>query len=214
MKKRLWILVLLLWVAGCAQKSGEGTVYPRPKSIAVLPFEAACPGGETGYFSCPVRELIAGEIAPQAPQVMDELLRAILSGRPGFRLVSRGEFEGLWERALAEVHNPTPAEIVKALGQELGTEAILYGKIFRFRERKGRGYAVESPASVAFALVLFETRSGRILWKGWFDETQAPLNQNLLKIRLYGGVRWLTAKELARKGLEKILKDFPFPEGT
>ncbi len=214
MKKRVWILILVLGLAACAQRSGKETFYPRPKTIAVLPFEAACPGGESGYFACPVRELVAGEIAPGASRVMDELLRERLFGRPGFRLVSRKEFGDLWERALAGVHNPTPAEIVKALGRELGTEALLYGKVFRFRERRGRGYAVESPASVAFALVLFETRSGRVLWKGWFDETQVPLSQNLFKIRLYGGVRWLTARELARKGLEKILKDFPFPEGT
>jgi len=212
MKKALWILVAVTMLAGCTWRPVASGPRVSVHTVAVLPFEAACPDGERGYFSCPVRGLVAGEIAPGATRILDDLLRESLSGHPGFRFVSRREFESLWEEVLAEVHDPRPTDIVRLLGQALGTEAILYGKVFRFRKRKGRGYAVERPASVAFALVLFETKRGRILWKGWFDETQQPLNRNLFKIRLYGGVRWLTAEELARRGLQKILQDFPFPE--
>ncbi|OAQ21522.1 hypothetical protein [Thermosulfurimonas dismutans] len=214
MRKKFWLLTFLVWLPlACTHAPRNSEVYPRPKTIAVLPFEAACPGGETGYFTCPVQSIIKGEIVPGASEWMDTLLREKLAGKPGFRFVSRDEFEALWGEVLAEAVAPSRTEIVKALGQALGTEAILYGKVFRFREREGRGYAVKEPASVAFALVLFRSSDGRILWKGWFDETQKPLSENLFKIRLYGGVRWLTAQQLAEKGLERVLSDFPYPEG-
>jgi len=144
---------------------------------------------------------------------MDALLREKLAGKPAFRFVSRDELEILLEKVLAETAAPSRTEILKALGRALGTEAILYGKVFRFRERKGRSYAVREPASVAFALVLFKSKDGRILWKGWFDETQRPLSENLFKIRLYGGVKWLTARQLAERGLERVRSDFPYPGG-
>ncbi|MBX6422348.1 hypothetical protein [Thermosulfurimonas sp. F29] len=211
MKKKLWFFAVLILI-GCTRGPLESTPSVSVHTIAVLPFEAACPGGKGEYFSCPIQGLVAGEIIPEAPRIMDDLLQEALSGHPGFRFVSRREFEGIWEEVLAEAHEPRPADIVRMLGKVLGTEALLYGKVFRFRERKGRGYAVKRPASVAFALVLFDTKNGHILWKGWFDETQQPLSRNLFKIRLYGGVRWLTAEELARRGLERTLQDFPFPK--
>ena len=211
-RKTLWCLVCLILVA-CTRPPERPSLYAPPRSIAVLPFEVTCPGEGWGYFPCPVREIPTGEVAPGAAETMDRLLRELLASHPGFRFINRGDFEVLWSRALANLAQPSPAQIIKALGREIGTQALLYGRIFRFRERRGKGYAVERPASVAFALVLFDARSGRVLWKGWFDETQQPLSRNLFKIKLYGGVRWLTAEELARRGLQKVLKDFPFPQG-
>ena len=214
MQRKLWLWAFLVWLPlACSPSPRSPEMYPRPKTVAVLPFEAACPGGETGYFACPVRSIIKGEIAPGAAEFMDALLRERLAGKPAFRFVSRDELETLLEKVLVETVSPSRNEILKALGRALGTEAILYGKVFRFRERKGRSYAVREPASVAFALVLFRSKDGRILWKGWFDETQRPLSENLFKIKLYGGVKWLTARQLAEKGLERVLSDFPYPGG-
>ncbi|RUM87373.1 MAG: hypothetical protein DSZ24_06240 [Thermodesulfatator sp.] len=209
-KSVMWLIALFL--VACAREASSPLVR-APRSVAVLPFEASC-AREGGLFPCPVKEIFRGEIAPQAPETLDALLKQALSGKPGFRFVSREEYEALREEFLAGTSQPGLVEWARFLGRRLGVEALLYAKVFRYQERRGRGYAVERPASVALALVLFEARSGRILWKGWFDETQQPLSQNLFKIRLYGGVRWLTARELAERGLHKVLQDFPYPTGS
>ncbi len=213
MKWVWWMIWGLFWLAACSPRPSEPGVSIRVRSVAVLPFEAACPGGESGFFACPTKEVLKGPIAPGAPEIMDTLLRERLAGRAGFRFVSRERWEALWEEILAQNPNPTPGEVVRRWAKLLGVEALLYGKVFRFREREGKGYAVKTPASVAFVLVLFDGRTGRIIWKGYFDETQKPLSENVLNLRLYGGVRWLTARELAARGLKKVLKDFPYPEG-
>ncbi len=211
MLRYLALFLSLLFLVSCGPKYGQRPSRPPLKSIAVLPFEAACPGGERGYFVCPVKGPLKGVIQPEARKTMDQLLREELAGKPGFRFVPVEEFETLWAEALAQAQNPTTSEIVKALGQELRVEGLLYGKIFRFKERQGGALGVRAPASVAFALVLFRTQDGAIVWKGWFDETQKPLSENIFKFRLYRGFRWLTARELAAKGLEQVLADFPFP---
>ena len=72
----------------------------------------------------------------------------------------------------------------------------------------------DSPASVAFALYLVEVKTGRRIWRGVFDETQRPLTDNLLQARqsLKMGVKWLSARELARFGVEQVVKSFPAEE--
>ncbi|QJA05909.1 hypothetical protein FVE67_03460 [Thermosulfurimonas marina] len=210
--KGLLVFLAIVFLSACARRVSS-PVLKAPRTVAVLPFEAVCEP-EGILFPCPVKEIAGGEIAPEAPEVLDNLLREMLSGRPGFRFVSREEYQALREEFLAQTERPTLVEWARFLGKRLSVEALLYARVFRYQERWGRGYAVERPASVAFALVLFEARSGRILWKAWFDETQQPLSENLFKIRLYGGVRWLTARELAQRGLRQLLKDFPYPSGS
>ena len=49
---------------------------------------------------------------------------------------------------------------------------------------------------------------GRRLWNGRFDETQQSMTANIFRAREYpgGGMRWLTAAELARWGAGKVVE--------
>jgi hypothetical protein len=72
---------------------------------------------------------------------------------------------------------------------------------------------VVSPASVAFDLHLIDVDSGEIIWTGNFDQTQRPLSENILELGSFfkRGASWVTAEELAKGGLEDILRRFPQP---
>lgn len=97
----------------------------------------------------------------------------------------------------------------QALGRAVGADAVLYGTVERFVERKGGEYGAKAPASVAFSLSLVSVQSGKILWQGRFAETQQPLAANLFQFWMFwrGGPRWFSAAELARLGVERLLDD-------
>ena len=97
------------------------------------------------------------------------------------------------------------------VGHELQAEAVLAGKVYRFIDREGTGYSVNSAASVAFEMVLIRVSNGQIVWSGNFDETQQSLFENLFQIKTFvrRGARWITAEELAVEGLDKLFQTFP-----
>lgn len=94
---------------------------------------------------------------------------------------------------------------------ELGADGVLTGVVTRFRERTGQSLAAANPASVGFRVMLLDAPAARRLWSGTFEETQQPLNENVLNARRYpgGGTRWLTAAELARWGADEMSKSMP-----
>lgn len=206
------IIIFLLTLNTCSQPKRTYLPYGTAKninSILVLPFEICSENGKS-FFYCPVREVISGYVEPSAKEVMNNLLKIALlnfSSYYNFVFLSQNEFENIISQILEETQNP--AEIVIEFSKKTNTQAVLYGRIYRFRERQGSSFSVVEPASVAFALVLYDGKTGRILWMEEFDETQKPLSENVLNIKLYGRLKWLTAEELAERGLKKMLETFP-----
>ncbi|MEZ0343270.1 MAG: hypothetical protein ABWJ99_00470 [Caldimicrobium sp.] len=209
-----FLILIFLFLFQCAPAEKPQPLSPRfsekLKNIVVIPFDYHCPTETPLPFYCPVQGIIPGEIEINAKEIMNQLLRkelAQFSGKHNFIFLSQNEFETLLEEGLSVAK--TSSELVRYIAEKTGAEGVLYGKIFRFKERKGASWSVEEPASVAFTLVLYDGESGRILWQGVFDETQKPLSENLLNLSLYGKVKWLTAEELAERGLKKVLRTFP-----
>jgi len=97
------------------------------------------------------------------------------------------------------------------MGRKQNADAVLVGFVYRFRERVGKGFSAESPASVAFDLHLIRVTDGRTVWSANFDETQQSLGQNLFQLGTFltRGGRWVTAEDMATDGLDNILKKFP-----
>jgi hypothetical protein len=100
------------------------------------------------------------------------------------------------------------AAVARDVVKRLDATGLLLGEVSRYRGRVGARRAVSQPASVAFELALYEVPSGRRLWSGWFDETQQALGESPReRVRLPGGgLRWLTAGELARWGAGEMIK--------
>jgi hypothetical protein len=206
------IIILFLSLNSCSKTKTTYLPYETAKninSILVLPFEICSKNGES-FFYCPVRGVISGYVEPSARETLDKLFKKALSNYSSyynFVFLSQNEFENIISQILEETKNP--AEIVKDLCKKTNTQGVLYGRIYRFIERKGSSFSIVEPASVAFALVLYDGETGRILWMEEFDETQKPLSENVLNIKLYGRLKWLSAEELAERGLIKVFKTFP-----
>ncbi|HEC99287.1 MAG TPA: hypothetical protein ENN18_02750 [Proteobacteria bacterium] len=214
-----WVTALWILCSACIGCGGKHTELEKKagsttKTIAVLPFEAEA-AGETGqqYVTCSVcgSAYKAGHIEPRAETVLSDLLFEKLKDNPNIILLTLGQSKGLWADALASLGGVPYTKILQRVGEKSGTDAVLYGRIFRYEEREGRTYSVQRPASVAFDLHLVRTSDGVIIWKGRFDETQAPLMENILRFPSYlkRGGKWLTADELAGEGVDKVMEDFP-----
>lgn len=178
------------------------------KTILVLPIISHQPY-EKEFLYLPFRGIITDNVDPKAIEEVNLLLKEKLTHLPyEFRFLSLSEFNNLIAEVLSS-GEISHSRVVQILTERTGTDALLYGKIYRYKEREGTGFAVKEPASVAFGLVLSEGKTGKILWTELFDETQKPLSENILNLRLYKKIKWLTAKELASNGLDHILKTFP-----
>ncbi len=215
MKLRILFLFLLIFIFFSCSPQSEFQLTPRQaeslRVVLVWPVEIAKEGQGEVIFLSPVRGIITGEVSQLAKETMENLLREGLerfAGKHTFVFLKAAEALLLQEK-IRELGKTSPHEAIRFIGQETEATSILYCKVFRFRERKGRGVGVEAPASVAFALHLYDALTGTLLWYDVFDETQKPLSENLLNLSLYKSVKWLTAKELARNGLEKILNRSP-----
>lgn len=214
-----WIFILGLFY-GCQTQVYVSEPPSEPvkfKKILVLPFnDLTMMSDEATDTRCPVcgRVFIAGEVAAGAANFLTDQSIALLKQDTGYQLVfeqpARGSLVALYSA------NQTPGAIQKALaamGRDNDADAVLVGFVYRFRERVGKAYGVESPASVAFEMHLMRGVDGLTIWSAYYDETQKPLGDNLFQLGsfLSRGGRWLTAEELARWGLEKIFERFPKP---
>jgi len=213
-KKLYFVIIIILFLSlnSCSKTKTTYLPYETAKninSILVLPFEI-CSENSESFFYCPVREVISGYVELSAKETLNRLLKKFLSNYSShynFIFLSENEFENIISQILEETKNP--AEIIKELCKKTNTQGVLYGRIYRFIERKGSSFSIVEPASVAFALVLYDGETGKILWMEEFYETQKPLSENILNIKLYGKLKWLSAEELAERGLIKIFKTFP-----
>ncbi len=213
--KSFLLILLTFFLYSCA-KDQPAYLTPRQleslKVVLVWPADIYCEPPSPIPFYCPVRNIIPGEISPSAKEVMGGLLRTSLekfSDRHHFIFLDEGTAELLLEKVL-EQKVQSPELAVRMIADFAKARSILYLRIYRFKERVGRGIGVSEPASVAFALFLYDGQTGRLLWHDVFDETQKPLSENILNFSLYKSIKWLTAEELAKNGLEKILSRSPF----
>ena len=93
------------------------------------------------------------------------------------------------------------------IGEMVYADAVVVGRVLRYRERVGDEWGAKSPASVAFVLDLYDVRRGDIIWSSRFDETQKSLSENIFALGNIGqrGIRWLSADQLAQDGVKKAV---------
>jgi hypothetical protein len=188
----------LIVAAGCAQKD---ELIPAAKGPMVA---------VSGIAVMPVRSVVDFEDAASAAdekslnegaQVMNGLLKEVLTGRPGVRFVTEQSRTGSHEGAVNKL------EAARRIAAQQGCNAILETTLSRYNERVGGDYGVKQPAAVTFAYKLYEVGEGRVLCHGRFDEQQQSVMENLLALpkAQSRGLIWLTAEELARDGLQERL---------
>lgn len=189
----------LIVAAGCAQKN-EPIASAKEEPVFAV----------TGIAVMPVRPAVDYDdaVSPEeeaslhdGKQVMDGLLKQVLTGKPGVRFVAQQSRAG---KAGGGVSN---LEAARKIAAQQGCNAILETTLSRYSERVGGDYGVKQPAAVTFAYKLYEVGDGRVLCHGRFDEKQQSVMENILVLSKAKsrGLTWLTAEELARDGLQEKL---------
>jgi hypothetical protein len=214
----------LLMSAGCQTGAQTKRVRPvwQPQKVAVLDFRAVPPDPQQGTTACsPLTGAVYACGIPQdkfgqAERTLTESLLDILAQRATFQVVPPSQAQPVFSRLRRENLGMDLAKAVARAGRKLGADGVLIGHVYRWRQRVGGEMAADRPASVAFDLAMVRTDDAQIIWKNSFDETQRSLSENLLNLGQYlkTGLRWVTVQELARVGLQHLMKRFPWQAGA
>jgi hypothetical protein len=225
MRKRLvspWAKIIGLCIVGflisgvgssrvIAQSQPEEPRTPWQK-IVVIPFfkgrRGAADAGDN--VSCPICQLSfqSGSIASGADRTMTSYVQRVLEDRYGEKVIPLDKVMEIYEKIPKNDISDTPRSIAQRVGDALRANFVIVGTLWRYRTRIQNETGQERGASVAFDIYLIEIPGGKTVWKSKFDETQRPLSEDIrgTKVFFKRGVRWLTADELARHGVEEALK--------
>ncbi len=198
-------LILVCLVACCLLAcSWHGNEQPRETppmvrlekiAVVVLPGQDI-PSHESD--SVPTTEEISAGTA-----ALDEILQEHFANQPRIAVYTDVQTEASLMGTQAD-----PARTARGIGDSTSSDGVLIVHIFRFRQRVASRH---EPASVAFDFRLYAAATGRSICSGRFDETQQTLTDNLFQIGTWfkRGNKWLTAEQLAREGVLKMLDDCP-----
>ena len=135
---------------------------------------------------------------------LDGQLKNALKGHDTVRFLSNRQLTSL----LPE-DEMTQVALLRSIYTELKCNAVLVTSLSRFEQRVGGDYGVDSPASVAFSMKLFDTSDGSVIWSATFDETQQSFMSNIMSAHKYG-LKWLTVEELATLGIDEKIAQCPY----
>ncbi|MFC1814388.1 hypothetical protein ACFL0M_00290 [Thermodesulfobacteriota bacterium] len=189
----------------------------RLERLLVLPFQdMSIIYGEHVSVRCPLsgNVLTTGKVEIGAAEILTKHLIDLVKHHKSIELIPSSQAQGVFSSLLSGTEKElSERELYIRTGRSLGADAVLIGYVYRFRERYGTEYSAGLPASVAFDIDLLHVDNGHILWSGHFDETQRSLTENIFQIGKFikRKGRWITAKEMAIFGLEKVLQTFPTP---
>jgi hypothetical protein len=137
------------------------------------------------------------------PEMLAKQLYSAMASLPNWQIVAESEVKQVEQMKPAT----SDAARLRQIGEMVFADAVMVGRVERFRERIGDDWGVKSPASVAFVLDLIDVRRGDVIWSARFDETQKALSENIFGLGDIGqrGVRWLSAEQLAMDGVKKAI---------
>lgn len=214
----LCVAFLVAFAAGCQPReqrpAEESPQVLTVESLVVLgfyPLPSSAQEGQTVRSPLTGSMFIGGSVPQGIHQELTERVYERLSKDSSLYIVSPEEARrALWAIKGAS-YEADEKELLRKLGESLGSDAVLAGHVYRWQERLGTDYAVSRPASVALELALLRVADGSIMWKSRFDKTQASLSENILDLNTFlkGKGRWMTAHELAAVGVSDLLDQFP-----
>ncbi len=200
---------------GATAQSEPATPVLKREKIAVMPFLLGRFGADlSGVLNCPICQIVVDpqSLIPGCDRTLTHYVQEALERRHEDMAVPFSRMMEEYTRLRIDDTKDTPAIVARQLGKRVGADYVLVGNVWRYMDRRGSPVAVESPASVAFALHLVDVASGKILWSDAFSETQRSLSENILQAKGFFemGGKWLTADEFALYGVKEIFKKFPY----
>ena len=198
---------VFLLVFGCS--FGPGNIQSRHSTdletrrirrIAVLPPQASGASAPKVPFSTASDQKSSER---DAPENLAKFVYSAMVALPNWQIVSESEVREVSESAGAAGDTAR----LKQIGEMVYADAVIVGRLLRYRERVGDEWGAKSPASVAFVLDLIDVRRGDVIWSSRFDETQKALSDNIFALGDIGqrGIRWLSADQLAQEGVKKAV---------
>ena len=214
----LFIVTSLLFACKSSVPVRETAALPLTNGkLLILPFkDMSAIYGENVSARCPLcgNVFMTGEVTDDAEDILTQSLISLMESRKGVELIPSGQAQGVWSEMLSRDEDRlSERDQIVETGRILGADVVMAGYVYRFRERIGTGYSVDSPASAAFDVHLVDVTSGSILWTGRFDETQCSLFENLFKIGTFLKRKgaWITVNKMAVSALEDMLKTLVTP---
>jgi len=216
-----WMVSIFLGLTFIGCQSGKslttgGATIPATESVVVVGFTPAMSQNELPDI---IRSPVTGSAFMAQPvfvevttMMTDKLYERLLEDKR-WKMIPPGQARGVFESILGsdKKMGMSAVEMIEEVGKTFGTDAVLGGNVYRWRDRRGSDYAVDFPASVAFDLWLVRSSDGVVLWKGSYDKTQQSLMENLFDYSTFAesNGKWLTAEKLAMIGLKKLLEEIP-----
>lgn len=206
----LTLLIFVLSIGACS--FGPGNLQSTHSTdlesrnirriVVVTPSRAdAQQGPKVPYTSAASAERRPSEQEPN--ELLAKLVYSTIASMPKWQIVSESE-----AREVAQAVPPDGETArLRKIAEMVYADAVIVGRVQRYRERVGDEWGAKSPASVAFVLDLIDVRRADVVWSARFDETQKPLSENIFALSDIGqrGIRWLNAEQLTHEGVKKAL---------
>jgi hypothetical protein len=214
------ILALLLGflLFGCSHTDSEKPNLSygsgQPVRIVVLPFQQILPENiQKGAVESPLTGAIFDAAKPPgSPEaVLEREFLGVLGRRSDLAVIDGESASPVFRAASSSSMRISLRDALCATGKQLDASFVVVGYLYRFRELQGESFSAERPASVAFEMVMLNVADKKVVWRGIFDHTQKSLMENLLQSAFFwrGSGKWMRAEELAKQGLEEVMKTFP-----
>ena len=133
-------------------------------------------------------------------QILTNLMKAYFIDDPAVILLSSTQ-----ANALLGYYIGNQLKEAQYIGKQANADAVLISQIYRFRELDGKEYGADEPASVSFDYQLLHIKSGHVLCRGTYDETQQTLFANLFNFGKASKRKFKFVKgaDLLKEGIEE-----------
>lgn len=215
---RLIVTIIMLACCGCASY-GDVSVTPKgavdAEKMLVLPWKSMVRlYGERKSVQSPLTDkyFITGMVSKNAERVLTQQTISQLNKRNDFVLVTPEQITTESLESISNHENRTSEkDLLVDIGRRSGVDAVVIGYIYRYEERIGTPQSVTSPAAVSFDVHVIDMKTGNMLWSAFYNETQTSLSENLFQLNEFikRRGRWLTAREIAKSGLEQLFERLP-----
>jgi len=220
-KHFFWVTAILaaalIILVSC--KSGKvvpdsDALFTGNEKLLILPFrDLTKVYGENGPIKCPICSsiLMAGEVSDESRVILSNSLASFFKNNTDFDIILSDIYPELMRKPGDENSKfLSEKRLIVRAGNSVNANAVVAGYIFRYRERVGNKYSVETPASVSFGVHIIGVNTGRVIWSSHFDETQHSLSDNLFELGSFVKRKgsWITAEEMSTAGMNDLLKRF------
>lgn len=203
------------------EENSPAPIFNASSKIAVIPFfqgkfDINSDEPQDQLLTCEIDQLcfIRDDIMMGADKKLTDFTQNVLAERLEDQLIPKGVVSAAITGIRPFGSKATPKSIAIEAGNSLGAGVVIVGSVWRYKNRVSAKGSTDQPTSAAFVVYLLDVSTGNTIWKNKFVKSQTALTENITNIKLVfkGGIKWLSADELAEYGVEEVFKEFPYPK--